>query len=207
MSEINKNQSFSMLPNDLATEYGYTVAGIYARMLNECEPPDYTFSMPQNLLAKKFGVSERNFRTVLKKLEDIKIVEQIHTAGGTTVYKVIPIVNARVHQKSDSEGDIRKVYGHYGHVRLSAHEYAELVKEFDEQKIKNYIRNIDEWCEQNEKTFPNYEATIRKWIREDKETKIEKRKSKKKKYGSSMSPEELESYLSLGMRFIEDDEK
>lgn len=60
-------------------------------------------------------------------------------------------------------------YGEYKHVLLSDDQYSSLVKDFSEAKVKDYIRRVDEYCEQHGKGYKNYTLTIRNWIRRDRE--------------------------------------
>lgn len=199
-NEINTNQSFSMLPNELASEHGYTVAGIYARLLNECNPPNYEILMSIPTLSKKFGISGRNLIRTIKKLEELHIVERITKDGGINRYKIVPIVNARLHHQpapASETPEQSERYGRYQHVLLSASQYSELVEAYGESKINTYIQRADDYCQQTGKTYQDYAVTIRTWIEQDKE---------KAKKSGRMSEEELQGYLSLVNRWDDDED-
>lgn len=71
---------------------------------------------------------------------------------------------------SSSSSGVKMRWGKYRHVELTTEEYQELVQEFGENKVSEYIRKADEYCQQHGKSYEDYVVTIRKWILEDKET-------------------------------------
>ncbi len=66
-----------------------------------------------------------------------------------------------------------KKYGEYKNVQLSESQYSSLVKDFGKNKIDEYIKKVDEYCQQNGKHYNDYDLTIRKWIDEDKNKQSE----------------------------------
>ncbi|MDP4147376.1 MAG: replication initiator protein A [Bacillota bacterium] len=62
-------------------------------------------------------------------------------------------------------------YGEFNHVKLTDKEYSKLIEDFGEDKIKLFIKKVDEYCEQYGKSYKNYNLTIRKWISNDKDNK------------------------------------
>ena len=76
--------------------------------------------------------------------------------------------------KPNSTKDIKpklsyKLYGEYKHIRLTDEQYATLIAEYGEDKIKEMIQRCDEYCQQNGKTYKDYSLTIRNWIRREKD--------------------------------------
>lgn len=59
-------------------------------------------------------------------------------------------------------------YGEYKHVLLTDAEYERLVSNFGKDKITDYIRRVDEYCQQYGKSYSDYNLTIQKWIRNEK---------------------------------------
>jgi hypothetical protein len=59
-------------------------------------------------------------------------------------------------------------YGEFKHVLLTDEQHEALVNDYGEQKLDEYIRKVDEYCEQTGKKYKNYLLTIRNWIRKDK---------------------------------------
>lgn len=63
----------------------------------------------------------------------------------------------------------RKKYGEYHHVKLTDDQYQKLISDFGENKTAEYIRKVDEYCQQHGKSYKDYALTIRNWIRKDDE--------------------------------------
>ena len=61
----------------------------------------------------------------------------------------------------------RKKYGEYKHVKLTDEQHSKLIGEFGEEKTAEYIRRVDEYCQQCGKRYSDYNLTIRNWIRKD----------------------------------------
>ena len=72
----------------------------------------------------------------------------------------------QVSKKADSK-EQRSKYGEYKHVLLTGTQYARLVKEFGANKTDEYIRKVDEYCQQTGKSYNDYNLTIRKFMRDD----------------------------------------
>lgn len=68
----------------------------------------------------------------------------------------------------------RKKYGEYNHVLLTDEQYRKLVTDFSADKITEYIKKIDEYCQQYGKSYKDYNLTIRKWILSDDKKKPER---------------------------------
>lgn len=78
-------------------------------------------------------------------------------------------VNSNVIDSDNSKAPTCHKYGEYKHVLLSDDQYSSLIKDFGEDKVKDYIRRVDEYCEQHGKSYKNYTLTIRNWIRRNRE--------------------------------------
>ena len=68
----------------------------------------------------------------------------------------------------------RKKYGEYSHVLLTDEQYQKLVTDYSADKITEYIKKIDEYCQQYGKSYKDYNLTIRKWILNDNPQKPER---------------------------------
>ncbi len=55
----------------------------------------------------------------------------------------------------------RHRYGEYNHVMLTDDEYSRLISDYGEDVTKQYIKKVDEYCEQSGKTYKNYNLAIR----------------------------------------------
>lgn len=58
-------------------------------------------------------------------------------------------------------------YGEYKHVKLTDEQYSKLIADFSEAIIQDYIKRVDEYCQQYGKSYKDYNLTIRNWIRRD----------------------------------------
>lgn len=74
----------------------------------------------------------------------------------------------------ESKSPTRKKYGEYNHVLLTDEQYQKLVTDFSAEKITEYIKKIDEYCQQYGKSYKDYNLTIRKWILSDNQKKPER---------------------------------
>lgn len=66
-----------------------------------------------------------------------------------------------------------KTYGKYNNVLLTDEQHADLVKTYGQQKLSQYIKKVDIYCQKHGKSYDDYDATIRSWIDEDKEKEPE----------------------------------
>ena len=67
-----------------------------------------------------------------------------------------------------------KTYGKYNNVSLTDEQHADLVKTYGQQKLNQYIKKVDVYCQKHGKRYDDYDATIRSWIDEDKDKDKEK---------------------------------
>lgn len=63
--------------------------------------------------------------------------------------------------KSADKKPKRHKYGEYNHVMLTDDEYSRLISDYGEDVTKQYIKKVDEYCEQSGKTYKNYNLAIR----------------------------------------------
>ena len=83
----------------------------------------------------------------------------------------------RLGKDSIERGDkspARKKYGEYNHVLLTDEQYQKLVTDYSADKITEYIKKIDEYCQQYGKSYKDYNLTIRKWILSDNQKSTER---------------------------------
>ena len=94
----------------------------------------------------------------------------------------IPLVDERLTQdrlgkdrlEREDKSPARKKYGEYNHVLLTDEQYQKLVTDYSAEKITEYIKKIDEYCQQYGKSYKDYNLTIRKWILSDNQKKPER---------------------------------
>lgn len=63
--------------------------------------------------------------------------------------------------------NIKTKYGIYENVLLSADEYSQLVSDYGESNIREYIRRVDEYVQSSGKRYSDYAVTIRRWLEKD----------------------------------------
>ena len=63
-------------------------------------------------------------------------------------------------KKSDP---VRHRYGEYRHVLLTDTQYQKLVEDYGETALLEGIKNVDEYCEEHNKSYSNYNLTLRRW--------------------------------------------
>lgn len=69
-------------------------------------------------------------------------------------------------KKSDApEKPQKHKYGEYKHVLLTGEQYSRLVKDFGAKTADQYIKEVDEYCQQYGKSYNDYNLTIRNFIR------------------------------------------
>lgn len=62
----------------------------------------------------------------------------------------------------------RKRYGEYNHVLLTEQQKEKLITDFGKQTVDEYIKRVDEYCQQYTKKYGDYNLTIRKWLGKEK---------------------------------------
>ena len=77
----------------------------------------------------------------------------------------------------------RHAHGEYKNVLLTDKQYTSLVDEFTEPVISHYIENMSSWQAKNGKSYKNYLAAIKDWIKRDKETKTTQKPNNQKSWG------------------------
>lgn len=103
-----------------------------------------------------------------------RLTDGCHRLGEDSLGKVSSELekdsSAPSHPKKPKSSDINslKKYGKYKNVQLTESQYSSLVKDFGENKTDEYIKKVDEYCQQNGKHYNDYDLTIRKWLSEDK---------------------------------------
>lgn len=84
---------------------------------------------------------------------------------------------------TDREKKVRHKHGEYGHVLLTDEEFASLDEKTDGYRDE-YIRIVDEYCEQHGKRYRNYSLAIQNFYRRDLESnRLPVRKKKKITFG------------------------
>ena len=140
-------------------------------------------------LADETGLSVQNVRTAINHLKSTGEI----TVNSHAKFSIITIKNYNQYQEdnklinnqltsyqqapNDNERKIKKdknlyyiSFGEFNHIKLTEEQYQNLINEFGEETIKNYIRKMDEWIQlKGKKPYKDYNLAIRNWINRDKE--------------------------------------
>jgi predicted phage replisome organizer len=73
-------------------------------------------------------------------------------------------------KKSKKEKPPRHKYGEYKNVLLSDQQYDDLIVEYGNNVLNHYIEKMSSWQVKNGKSYKNYKAALKDWIKTDKET-------------------------------------
>lgn len=63
-------------------------------------------------------------------------------------------------------------HGEYKHVLLTDEQYNKLLSDYGEKLLSEYIRKVDEYCQQHGKSYSDWNLTVRNWMRRDGVSKI-----------------------------------
>ena len=61
----------------------------------------------------------------------------------------------------------RSRFGEYHHVLLTEEDHDKLIEQMGESKTSEYVKKVDEYCQQTGKTYKDYYLTILNWWRKD----------------------------------------
>ena len=70
-------------------------------------------------------------------------------------------------KKKDIKERERKPRGPYGNVVLSDEQFGTLVSDYGKSNTEVYIRKVDSYMQSTGRSYPDHEATIRKWMDDD----------------------------------------
>lgn len=101
-------------------------------------------------------------------------IDTISSVTDTVTVTVTDTVTEQDNNSKQSKTPARKKYGEYNHVLLTDEQYQKLIADYSADKITEYIKKIDEYCQQYGKSYKDYNLTIRKWILSDNQKKPER---------------------------------
>lgn len=65
------------------------------------------------------------------------------------------------------DSDIRHKHGEYKHILLTDEQYKKLEDDLGEERLKDYIKRVDEYVQIKGKTYKDYNLVIRQWFKRD----------------------------------------
>lgn len=60
-------------------------------------------------------------------------------------------------------------FGKYKHVLLTDEQYSALINDFGKKRALEYIGKVDSYCQQKGTVYNDYDLTVRKWLKEDRD--------------------------------------
>ena len=66
---------------------------------------------------------------------------------------------------------VKKKFGEYGNISLTDEQYSQLVKDYGESVMNDYIRRMDEYIQMKGKKYKDFNLALRNWIKKDGITK------------------------------------
>lgn len=108
--------------------------------------------------------------TYIEELETLSLDEKgAYTENNKTVciQNVYTDKNSIDKNSIDKVSNIRHKHGEYKHVLLTDEQYQKLLDDLGESKLTEYIKKVDEYCQQYGKSYKDYNLTIRKWFNKD----------------------------------------
>lgn len=172
---------------ELAIEHGANVAFLHGILTQKAVNNKITIS--QTELVELSGMSERTVRNILAKLIDLSLIKCIRK-GKENTYQVRPLEVDSAGQQPEREP--KQPYGAEAIVMLTPTEYAALIKDFGESKIKDYIERMEIQYHRSGKPYGDYNYMIRDWIKKDQNRPAYgKRKGRKK--GGSLKKQEMQN--------------
>lgn len=66
---------------------------------------------------------------------------------------------------------LKKKFGEYGNVSLTDEQYSQLVKDYGESVMNDYIQRMDEYIQMKGKKYKDFNLALRNWIKKDGITK------------------------------------
>ena len=66
---------------------------------------------------------------------------------------------------------VKKKFGEYGNVSLTDEQYSQLVKDYGESVMNDYIQRMDEYIQMKGKKYKDFNLALRNWIKKDGITK------------------------------------
>lgn len=163
-------------------------------------------------IATASGLPERTIKRSIAQLIQCGYIERTRTGRGS-VYTLADLIDPpRRHgvQRSPQQPQpapaeakpARRAYGKYQHVELDDAQHTELVHDYGDKKISDYIRRVDTYCQTTGKHYADYAAVIREWIEQDKNRPV---KTKTGRVQTQEDADEIDEYLKLSNRFSIDD--
>lgn len=104
-------------------------------------------------------LDENKAYTLSENTDCIQIVDTLPTQ--------VRLGKNRLDKDSKESKPTHHKYGEYNHVLLTDEQHTKLINDFGTDKTNEYIKKVDEYCQEHGKTYSDYNLTIRKWLKKD----------------------------------------
>lgn len=105
---------------------------------------------------------------VVRKLT--RVVRKLNTPSEKTKYPYLENDeenNTSINNTSNKKKPVRHKHGEFGNVLLTDEQKEKLITDYSKPIIDDFIRKVDEYCQQHGKKYSDYYLTIRNWINKD----------------------------------------
>ena len=133
-----KENPWYRLPAELVEQYGFTVAGVYAVLLDACPKGTTTVTMKQGTLAKKCNMSRMNISRVLKELEKLELIKKKRNFYAST-YEIKPVIKLKGEWQQENPEEPAEPKKYYRRKR-PVHD---IIREQEMEEIHKYLDLVD----------------------------------------------------------------
>ena len=114
---------------------------------------------------RKVNTSYRDLLNNLDQKEDGVYTLKVNVNQMST--KCQPRIDKNSIDKNRIVESIRHKHGEYKHVLLTDEQYEKLLIDLGQKNLEEYIKKVDEYCQQYGKSYKDYNLTIRNWFKKD----------------------------------------
>lgn len=198
------------VPEKLATICNANTAMVYAVLLASSDDNGIT-QISKNEIAYRAGIASKSVQRIIRKLEDMSIVECQYNIGYATTYHVMNILPAEqpeVRAAAPEEGPAEpteparqseqrpelkpgyQYYGEYQMIPLLPEEYKKLGDKYGRKKVDKYIAKMEIWMmKKNSNRYDNYFGALADWMMTDAQ-RLEHAQKSRQKYRPTLEGEE-----------------
>lgn len=148
--------------------------GILPQVLSVQKDPDKWVSVPETGTVPESGTVPKKRNASVPKKRNASVPET-----GTKERQYINTDKRQIDSGAvepptpHTPKPVRHKHGEYKHVLLTDAQYNKLLSDYGPEKLEEYIRKVDEYCQQHGKTYADWNLTIRNWMRRDGVDKID----------------------------------
>lgn len=191
------------VPEKLATICNANTAMVYAVLLASSNDNGIT-QISKNEIAYRAGIASKSVQRIIRKLEDMRIIECQYNAGYATTYHVtnilaleqpeeVPAEPTEPARQSEQQPELKPGYNYYGEyqmIPLLPEEYKKLGDKYGRKKTDKYIAKMEIWMmKKNSNRYDNYFGALADWMMTDAQ-RLEQAQKSRQKYRPTLEGEE-----------------